>query len=167
MTSKWARWRLKSPTSQLFTQPFIQGADQRKHQSSASLALVRGIHRWPVNSPHKGPVTRKMFPFDDVIMIFDNHCRMVSILVKAEEESFGSKPRMGLNISIIYWAKLCWYAIVAYQINIYTQYQNQTDFRSNDRITNRQMCWRNWRHSWMSHILQNTFHPCHRILTYM
>ena len=45
------------------------GADQRKHQSYASLAFVRGIHRWPVNSPHKGPVTRKMFPFDDVIMI--------------------------------------------------------------------------------------------------
>ena len=44
------------------------GADQRKHQSSASLAFVRGIHRWLVNSPHKWPVTRKMFPFDDVIM---------------------------------------------------------------------------------------------------
>ena len=44
------------------------GTDERKHQSSASLAFVRGIHRWPVNSPHKGPVTRKMFPFDDVIM---------------------------------------------------------------------------------------------------
>ena len=44
------------------------GADQRKHQSSASLAFVRGIQRWPVNSPHKWPVTRKMFPFDDVIM---------------------------------------------------------------------------------------------------
>ena len=44
-------------------------ADQRKHQSSASLAFVRGIHRGPVNSPHKGPVTRKLFPFDDVIMI--------------------------------------------------------------------------------------------------
>ena len=44
------------------------GADQRKHQSSASLAFVRGIHRWPVNSLHKGPVTRKMFPFDDVIL---------------------------------------------------------------------------------------------------
>ena len=44
------------------------GADQRKHQNSASLAFVRGIHRWPVNSPHKEPVTRKMFPFDDVIM---------------------------------------------------------------------------------------------------
>ena len=43
-------------------------ADQRKHQSSMSLAFVRGIHRGPVNSPHKWPVTRKMFPFDDVIM---------------------------------------------------------------------------------------------------
>ena len=44
------------------------GEDQRKHQSSASLAFVLGIHRWPVNSPHKWPVTRKMFPLDDVIM---------------------------------------------------------------------------------------------------
>ena len=43
-------------------------ADQRKHQSSASLAFVWGIHRGPVNSPHKWPVTRKRFPFDDVIM---------------------------------------------------------------------------------------------------
>ena len=48
--------------------PACSGADQRKHQSSASLAFVRGIHRWPVNSPHKGSVTRKLFPFDDVIM---------------------------------------------------------------------------------------------------
>ena len=43
-------------------------AYQRKHQSSVSLAFVWGIHRGPVNSPHKWPVTRKMFPFDDVIM---------------------------------------------------------------------------------------------------
>ena len=43
-------------------------ADQRKHQSSASLAFVRGIHQGPVNSPHKWPITRKMFPFNDVIM---------------------------------------------------------------------------------------------------
>ena len=43
-------------------------ADQRKHQSSTSLAFVRGIHRGPVNSQHKWPVTRKMLPFDDVIM---------------------------------------------------------------------------------------------------
>ena len=40
------------------------GADQRKHQSPASLAFVRGI---PLTT-HKGPVTRKMFPFDDVVM---------------------------------------------------------------------------------------------------
>ena len=44
------------------------GADKRKHQRSASLAFVRGIQRLPLNSPHKGPVTRKMLPFDDVIM---------------------------------------------------------------------------------------------------
>ena len=44
------------------------GVDKRKHQSSTSLAFVRAIHRWPVNSPHKGPVTWKMFPFGDVIM---------------------------------------------------------------------------------------------------
>ena len=44
------------------------GADQRKYLSSASLAFVRGIHRGPVNSPRKCPVTRKMFPLDDVNM---------------------------------------------------------------------------------------------------
>ena len=45
------------------------GADQRKHQSSASLAFVRGIHRWPLNSSHKWSVTQNVFPFDEVIMI--------------------------------------------------------------------------------------------------
>ena len=35
----------------------------KKYQSSASLAFVRGIHRGPVNSPHKWPVTRKCFHF--------------------------------------------------------------------------------------------------------
>ena len=44
-------------------------ADQRKHESSASPAFVQGIHRGPVNFPHKRPVTRKMFPFNGVIMI--------------------------------------------------------------------------------------------------
>ena len=47
-------------------------ADYRKYQSSASLAFVRGIQRGPVNSPHKWPVTRKMFLFDDVIMVLLN-----------------------------------------------------------------------------------------------
>ena len=44
-------------------------ADQRKHQSSTSLAFAQGIHRG--HSPHKWPVTRKMFPLDDVIMLVD------------------------------------------------------------------------------------------------
>ena len=39
MTSLWAWWRLRSPASRLFTQPY------------------------------KWPVTQKMFPFDDVIMV--------------------------------------------------------------------------------------------------
>ena len=42
--------------------------DEEKHQSYASLSFVRGIHRWPVNSLHKETVSRKMFPFDVVIM---------------------------------------------------------------------------------------------------
>ena len=58
---------MTSQITRLFTQPFIQ-AQIRKYQSSASLAFLRGIHPWPVNSSHKWPVTRKMFPFDDVIM---------------------------------------------------------------------------------------------------
>ena len=58
--------QISSPTIVYST--VYSGADQRKHQSSTSLAFVRGIHRWPMNSPHKGPVTRKMFPFDGVIM---------------------------------------------------------------------------------------------------
>ena len=59
------------------------GPDQRKHQSSTSLAFVRESHRWPVNSPHKGPVTRKKFPFYDVTMLGKNirrHCRDVTML---------------------------------------------------------------------------------------
>ena len=44
--------------------PICSGTGLRKHQSSTSLAFVRGIHRLPT------PVARKMFPFDDVIMTF-------------------------------------------------------------------------------------------------
>ena len=65
------------------------GADQSKHQSSASLAFVWGIHREPVNSPHKWPVTRKMFPFDDVIMknvIFKQMKRFEFLSVSCEAD---------------------------------------------------------------------------------
>ena len=73
--------RLKSPAPRLFTQPFIQGADQIKHQSSASLAFCA----W--NSPvtgefrHKWPVTRKMFSLDDVILITENYESLTCILL--------------------------------------------------------------------------------------
>ena len=58
--------QITSPTT--VCSSVYSGADQRKRQSSVSLAFVRRIHRWPVNSPHKGPVTQDMLPFDDVIM---------------------------------------------------------------------------------------------------
>ena len=56
-------------------------ANQRKHQSSTSLAFVWGIHRGPVNSPHKWPVTWKMFPFDDAIMFYSRWCRVSSFII--------------------------------------------------------------------------------------
>ena len=60
------------------------GADQRKHKSSASLPFPWGIYRWPVNFPHKGLVTRKMFPFNDVIQTEYTHncvCRHLSCYI--------------------------------------------------------------------------------------
>ena len=73
----------------------LSGADQSKHQSSASLAFVWEIHRWPVNFPHKWPVTRKIFPFDDVIMVHVDgllqYCSYSSGLAK-ELLQFWTKP---------------------------------------------------------------------------
>ena len=65
MTSSWAVWRLNSSASPFLLNCWLK----KKHQSSAPLAFVGGIHRWPVNSQHKRPVTRKIFPFDGVIMV--------------------------------------------------------------------------------------------------
>ena len=58
------------------------GADQRKYQSSAWLAFVRGIHRGPVNPPHKWPVTWKRFAFDDVIITLRNMYKLMVIINK-------------------------------------------------------------------------------------
>ena len=77
------------------------GADQRKHQSSASLAFVRGIHRWPVNSPHKGPVTRKMFPFDDVIM--NNRNQIKQHWVNGMDKWLHKHKTMGHNYPPVSW----------------------------------------------------------------
>ena len=73
---------------------FSSSADQREHQSSASLAPVRGIHRRPVDSPHKGPVTWKMFPFEEVIMtcapaiVFYHKPYLVSTLCNSSSASW-------------------------------------------------------------------------------
>ena len=76
------------------------GEDQRKHQSSASLAFMLGIHRWLMNSPHKGPVTRNMFPFDDVIMLI-NAMKYVTeshLITRWSEISFHHHDNWGLKM---------------------------------------------------------------------
>ena len=55
-------------TSRLFTQAFIRRRSTKTSKLRVTGFCVRGIHQWPVNSPHQAPITRKMFPFDDVIM---------------------------------------------------------------------------------------------------
>ena len=68
------RWRHNGRDSVSNHQPYdcllnrLFRRRSKKNQSSASMAFVRGIHRGPVNSPHKWPIVRKMFPFDDVIV---------------------------------------------------------------------------------------------------
>ena len=81
------------------------GTDQRTHQASAPLAFVRGIHRGQVNSPHRGPVTRKIFPFDDVIMDdVDNVsvwcCDYIIKLILASSGKETHKPAGTRNLTI-------------------------------------------------------------------
>ena len=85
------------------------GADQRKHQSSAPLAFVRGIHRSPVNSPHKGPVTQKMSSFVDFIMglILVSFIDIWHDLVETLQMQF-SHPFISVNI-FAFLCKLHWY----------------------------------------------------------
>ena len=66
------------------------GADQRKHHNSLPLPFVKLIHRSPADYPHKGPVTLKIFPFDDVIMkacvlktFSDSFCRRAYAIYEA------------------------------------------------------------------------------------
>ena len=63
VTSQWAQWRIKSPASWLFTQPFIQAQIKEHIKVPRHWPFLSGIHRWPVNSPRKWPGTRKMLPF--------------------------------------------------------------------------------------------------------
>ena len=71
------------------------GADQGKHQSSVSLDFVQGIHRRPVNFPHKGPVTRKMVPFDDIIMSYHTQPSLVGSLPRNPTSWSGNPVHCG------------------------------------------------------------------------
>ena len=59
---------------------------------------MRGIHRWPVNSLHKLPVTRKMFPFDDVIM----QTKICCIIIGPLEQKFGPSASWRSDIFLVY-----------------------------------------------------------------
>ena len=103
------------------------GVNQRKHQSSASPAFVREIHRGPVNFPHKWPVTRKMFPFDDVIMILQWSIFFLVVITMPLFRSFltfwnHQNTALPLNITLIwqvslhfsrcYWIMVFWFDII-------------------------------------------------------
>ena len=95
-------------------------ADQRKHQSFASLAFVWGIHRGPVNSPHKWPVTRKIFPFDDVIMPITKQLMGVRPpdLTRKLYGDFGARSRYLSNIYIITYNGILW-GVITYPCRRY------------------------------------------------
>ena len=65
VTSWWARWCLKSRASRLFTQHYVQ-AQIKETSKLRTTGLCEGNS--PRSSSHEGPITRKMFPFDEVIM---------------------------------------------------------------------------------------------------
>ena len=98
------------------------GTDQRKHQSSASPAFVRGIPRWPVNSPHKETVTRKKLPFDDVIMIH-SHTR-----ARPSGQDIGVfyEFTMPYNCCTVFNALLCWTELLWHQTVVDSIWHYQT-----------------------------------------
>ena len=83
--------------------------DQRDHQSSASLAFVQGIHRRPVNAPHKWPVTRKMFPFDDVIMLWSSHKQIYIVCLLTTIVLCTGTGRYRVDVYRQWWS--CWCSI--------------------------------------------------------
>ena len=78
-TSQCARRRLKSPTSPLFARPFVQTQIEENTKARRHWPLWGEDNRWPVDSLHKGPLTREMFPFDDVSMM--NLCVFLLIYI--------------------------------------------------------------------------------------
>ena len=62
-----------SPMSSQITQPFIRAQIEENMKAPRYWPLYGEFTsgRWLVNSPHKTPITRKMFPFDSVIIPWD------------------------------------------------------------------------------------------------
>ena len=94
MTSQWASWHLKSPVFRLFAQPFVK----RKRQSFALLDFVRRTHRWPMGSIQKGPVTRKMFSFHDVILSFPINRPLNILMSEHSAKQYLSTRDLKMNI---------------------------------------------------------------------
>ena len=118
---------------------FYPGADQRKHQSSVSLAFVRGIHRWAVNSTHKGLITRKMFPFDDVMMWADfMQLILVTNLYKLQPQTWHVMQwRDDLPNIIETFSTVCTVLIHWDLVNAYFIFQHQYKFSNLDRNKNK------------------------------
>ena len=119
-------------------------ANQRKHQSSALLAFVRGIHRWPVNSPHKWPVTRKMFPFDDVMMI----------TLKLQGRNRSDLPRLRILITLMtnkIFVMLCSFFSFWYNFGVLKQDKFEV---SHYFLEN---CWKKFHHIWHDDVLWQGF----------
>ena len=152
------------------------GGHQRKHQSSASLAFVRGIHRCQVNSPQKGPVTRKMFPFDDVIMKIWRNCgtsiakttnsvncnRMISLLAFVSTRDLYpdlSCRSSSDSISLCHVGCLKIFSAPASSICLqhYTYWTKAAYYSTNKYFT----CIAEW-HPWLSPDSSAGYHVCHR-----
>ena len=76
MASYWAQCRLESSAYPLFAPLLVHSQIKENNKSPYHWPFVRGIHRWPVNSPHKRQITQKMFPFGDVLM---NYFQYISV----------------------------------------------------------------------------------------
>ena len=93
----------------IFCSTVCSGADRRKNQSSAPLAFERGIHRSPVDSPHKGPVTRKIFPFDDIIMYSRRPWHSVATTKRVSVTHLTLKPEYSGQIRSTPWLLMPWH----------------------------------------------------------
>ena len=136
------------------------GADQRKHQSSLVLAFVWGIHRWPANSPHKWPVTRKMFQFDDVIMKVTHFSRFIITSMEAGRNMFI------YMCSIVYGREGFEFVIITKTASYMRLHISMTGLcakcGNHERQRHLTMAWMNiYAHSTLWVVIT---HPCHRYM---